>query len=156
MGQFAGIAVRRDAYERAGGFCTRFGHVADRDMWFRLGQLGPVWCTSRPYGLYRVHGGADTGKQMIRGTNIEEMYWSSCVNLRRLGLSPNNAQVRGWQDRLSRLAYRNAQKLRDKGSSEGCFNQARWAFRLRPNPKTAALLAKAWLERSRPSGGPQA
>lgn len=149
LGQFSGVAVRRSAYERAGGFCTRFGHVADRDMWFRLGQLGPVWCTARPYGLYRIHGGADTGKQMIRGTNIEETYLSTLVNLARLGLDENAPGVRGWRERLSKLAYRNAQKLRDRGIVEGYVNQARWAFRLRPNPKTAALLASARLAAAR-------
>lgn len=145
LGQFAGVVVRRDAYERAGGFCTRFGHVADRDMWFRVGQLGPVWCTTRPYGLYRIHGGADTGKQMVRGTNIEEMYWSTTTNLARLHLRDDAPGVGGWKSRLSRTAYRNAQKLRAAGSAEGCLNQARWAFRLRPTPKTAALLASARL-----------
>jgi GT2 family glycosyltransferase len=150
LAQFAGVVVRRDAYERLGGFCTRFGHVADRDMWFRVGTLGSVWCSSRPYGLYRVHGGADTGKQMVRGTNVEETYWSTCINLRRLRLHADAPEIRGWQSRLSRTAYRNAQKLRARGSTEGCLNQARWAFRLRPNPKTAALLLSArWRHRAR-------
>ena len=149
MAQFAGVVVRRDAYERTGGFCTRFGHVADRDMWFRVASLGAVWCSSRPYGLYRVHGGADTGKQMVQGTNIEESYWSTCINLRRLGLSVDAPEIRGWQHRLSRLAYRNAQKLRASGSTEGWLNQARWAFRLRPNPKTGALLVAARLGQPR-------
>ena len=92
IAQFAGVAVRRDAYERTGGFCTLFGHVADRDMWFRVGQLGPVWCTSRPYGLYRMHGGQDTGQQMVRGTNILEFHLSTEVNLARLG-GPNHREA---------------------------------------------------------------
>lgn len=143
--QFAGTAVRRDAYEAVGGFCGRFRHVADRDMWFRVGRYGPVWCTDRPYGLYRVHAAADTGKHLLQGTDVEEMYVSTCINLRRLGLADDAPPVRGWRAQLSRRAYRNAIKLRARGQPAGALAQARWAWQLRPGAKTAALLVNAWL-----------
>jgi len=147
--QFAGTAVRRDAYEAIGGFCTRFHHVADRDMWFRVGQYGPVWCTHRPYGLYRVHDGADTARQVVQGTNVEENYLSTLVNLQRLGLALDAPPVRGWRVRLSRNAYRSAIKLAARGLHRGALAQARWAHRLRPTPKTLAVLVQAWLRARR-------
>lgn len=145
VAQFAGTAVRRDAYEAVGGFCTRFHHVADRDMWFRVGQYGLVWCTDRPYGLYRVHAGADTGRHVRQGTDVEEMYLSTRINLQRLGLADDAPAVRGWRANLSRRASRNAIKLRARGLPAGALIQARWAWRLHPTPKTAALLVHAWL-----------
>jgi GT2 family glycosyltransferase len=145
LAQFAGVVVRRDAYESAGGFCTLFGHVADLDMWFRLGQLGPVWCTGRPYGLFRVHAGSDSGRQMISGANIRELYLSGAINLGRLAVGADAPAARRWRRQLARRAYRAARKLDAAGSSEGRLNQARWAFGLSPTVKTGSLLVTSWL-----------
>src|SRR5690349_1536839 len=38
---FAATVVRRDAYERVGGFDTRLVHAADWEMWTRLALSGP-------------------------------------------------------------------------------------------------------------------
>lgn len=140
--QFAGVVVRRDAYERVGGFCTLFGHVADLDMWFRVGELGPVWCTRRPYGLFRVHAASDTRRQMVLGTNVHEEVVAAQMNLARLrshGLTP----PADWRARLAHRAYRNARKLYRAGSSEGRLNQARWAVRLSPSPRNLWLWLRA-------------
>lgn len=139
--QFAGVAVRRDAYERAGGFCTFFHHVADWDMWFRIGQLGPVACTRRPYGAFRIHAASDTSLQKVGGTNILEEYLITRINLARLSPLPDGDEVARWRKRVARRAYRNARKFRAAGFVEGRLNQARWALRLHPSPKTL----NAWL-----------
>jgi GT2 family glycosyltransferase len=145
IAQFAGVAVRRDAYERTGGFCTLFGHVADRDMWFRVGQLGPVWCTSRPYGLYRIHGGQDTGQQMVRGTNILEFHLATEVNLARLGGPNHREAARAARRALARRAYGNARKLYRRGHLAGSLAQASLALRLSPSGRAAGLWTRAWV-----------
>lgn len=139
LAQFAGVVVRRDAYERTGGFSTLFGHAADRDMWFRIGQQGPVWCTSRPYGLYRVHPSADTSGQVRRGTNVLESYLCTRLNLARLGLPrrcPEDVLFR-WE--LAHRAYRSARKLCALGDLEGASRQLHWAIRLSPSTRNLAL-----------------
>ena len=146
--QFAGVAVRRAAYERAGGFCTAFDHVADRDMWFRIAQLGPVWCTSRPYGLYRVHAAADTGRHMVRGTNVLESWLSTQVNLGRLGNGRATAQAAAFRRWLAHRAYRNARKLYDRGLVEGSLNQVGWSLRLRPSARALGLWARSRLRQA--------
>lgn len=148
IAQFAGVAVRRAAYERAGGFCTLFGHVADRDMWFRVGQLGPIWCTPRPFGLYRVHGGQDTGQQMLRGTNIREFYLSTEVNLARLGGDGRSAKAGQARRALARRAYGNARKLYARRLLAGSLAQAGWALRLHPNGRALGLWVRAWVRRA--------
>lgn len=143
--QFAGVAVRRDAYERTGGFCTFFRHVADWDMWFRIGQLGPVACTRRPYGAFRLHAASDTNLQKVGGTNVLEEYLCMRINLARLSPAPDGDEAARWRKRVARRAYRNARKFRAAGSVEGRLNQARWAFRLDPSPKTLNSWLAAWL-----------
>jgi GT2 family glycosyltransferase len=145
LAQFSGVAVRRDAYERAGGFSSLFGHVADRDMWFRIGQLGPVWCTSRPYGLYRVHPAADTGKHVRQATNVEETYLSTRLNLARLGLAADGPEASAFRRWLAHRAYRSARKLAGGGDLEGAKNQLRWSLRLNTNARNLTLAARVWL-----------
>jgi GT2 family glycosyltransferase len=146
MLQFAGVAVRRDAYERVGGFCTLFGHVADMDMWFRVGELGPVWCTRRPYGLFRVHAASDTRRQMILGTNMHEEVLAVQMNVARLA-ARSIVPPADWRARLAHRAYRNARKLHRAGSAEGRLNQARWAARLHPSPRNLWLWVRATVGR---------
>ncbi len=140
--QYAGTVVRREAYERVGGFCTVFGHTQDMDMWFRIGECGPVWCTRRPYGLFRVHAASDTSRQLVLGTNVHEEVVAVQMNLARLAthaIPPPD----DWRDRLARRAYRNARKLHRAGSREGRLNQARWAVRLAPTPRNLWLWLRA-------------
>ena len=143
LAQFAGVLGRRDAYERVGGFCTLFGHVADWDMWFRLGRVGPVWCTAQPFGAFRLHGASDTNRHMLAGSNIAEAYLATTINLARLG-ADGRALGTAWRTELAHRAYRNARKLKTQGLPDGRLNQARWALRLDPSPKH--LLA--WLRAS--------
>ena len=152
LAQFSGVAVRRDAYERAGGFSSLFGHVADRDMWFRIGQLGPVWCTARPYGLYRVHPAADTGKHVRQATNVHETYLSTRLNLARLGMPADGREATDFRRWLAHRAYRSARKLAAGGDLEGAKNQLRWAVRLNANARSLGLAVRVWLRALAGSG----
>jgi glycosyltransferase involved in cell wall biosynthesis len=142
--QYAGTVVKREAYERVGGFCTVFGHAQDLDMWFRVGLEGLVWCTRRPYGVFRIHSASDTRRQMVLGTNVGEEVMATQINLGRLA-SRSIAPPRAWRKRLSRRAHRTARKLHRAGSTEGRLNQARWAVRLYPGRKNLWLWLRAWL-----------
>jgi len=111
-------------------------------MWFRIGECGPVWCTRRPYGLFRVHSASDTSRQLVLGTNVHEEVIAVQMNLARLathGIPPPD----DWRERLARRAYRNARKLHRAGSREGRLNQARWAVRLAPTPRNLWLWLRA-------------
>ncbi len=132
--QFAGLFVRRDAYEQVGGFCQSFGHVADMDMWFRIGLAAKVATLARPYGLYRIHAGSDTSRLMLSGSNIHEMTLLIQANLNRLErqFPGSSARVADWRTRLAKFAEATAWKLDQNGSLEGRLNQARWAWTLRP------------------------
>lgn len=129
LGQFAGVVVRRDCYEKVGGFCTLLSHTADWDMWFRIGRLGRVLGTERPWALYRVHQASDTSKQRISGNNIAESYYVIRANLERLDGSPVACD---WRTRLADQAQIAAWDLDAKGFPEGRLNQMRWALMLRP------------------------
>lgn len=140
---FNGVVVRRDAYEQVGGFCTLFHHVADWDMWFRLGQHAPVAWVPLPYALYRIHAESDTNRQRSTASNIRESYFVVGANLARLNGQVSKAQAEPWRSELAVYAESTAWQL---DNLEGRYNQARWAWMLQPTLPRLVHLLKLWLK----------
>jgi GT2 family glycosyltransferase len=147
LAQFAGAVVKRAAYEQAGGFCTYFGHVADMDMWHRIGRIGAVGQTPDPYGLYRMHAGSDTSKLMLSGMNVRETVLLILSNLARWP-EPGRTRATGWtwRQRLAADADRAAWDLDDKGFPEGRLNQILWAWRIQPTFRRTWQMVKSWVK----------
>jgi GT2 family glycosyltransferase len=66
------IVVRRDAYERLGGFRTDLPHAADWDMWTRLAADGDVVFVDEVLAGYRRHSASDTSTRVRTGANVRE------------------------------------------------------------------------------------
>jgi glycosyltransferase involved in cell wall biosynthesis len=49
------VMIRSRLVRRAGGFEPRLRHLADWDLWLRLGKVGIPACASEPLVAYRVH-----------------------------------------------------------------------------------------------------
>jgi GT2 family glycosyltransferase len=143
---FPGVVVRRDAYEEVGGFCTWFNHVADWDMWFRLGQHAPVAYMARPFAQYRSHGETDTNRQKVSALNIRECYFVVTANLVRLQGSAPASQGQPWRSQLAAYAEKTAWELDSQNCAEGRYNQARWAWLLEPNRRRLVMLMKSWVK----------
>jgi glycosyltransferase involved in cell wall biosynthesis len=139
------VVVRRDAYERIGGFCTLFRSVIDWDMWFRLGQLAPVACVPHPHALYRRHGETETVRQMAPGTHIRESYFVVKANLGRLNRSAPAAEA-AWRSQWAAKADETAWALDSQNSTEGRYNHANWAWMLKPTARRFIMLLKSWLK----------
>jgi GT2 family glycosyltransferase len=145
LGQFAGVVVRRDAYEAVGGFCNLFSHVADWDMWFRLGQHGAVASTTRPYSAYRVHQSSDTSRLTVSATNIREIVSVIQLNHARLGDRASRYMMKWRYARLAQTAEDTASTMRRRGATEGYFNNARWAWMLKPTVRRLLMLSQSLL-----------
>jgi GT2 family glycosyltransferase len=146
LGQFASWVIRREMLEQVGGFCTLFGHCADFELAFRIGQAGPVGCLPRAYALYRVHSASDTRRLMVSGHNIYERVLVTRLNLSRLPPDACQEKRRVWRRHLANTAHGAAWTLGVGGSTEGRLNQARWAYLLDPRPFRALFLAKSWVK----------
>ncbi|HMP90676.1 MAG TPA: glycosyltransferase [Kiritimatiellia bacterium] len=55
VAQCPGMVVRREVYDRLGGFDTSFSYNADQEMWQRIAVEYPIWYDPRPMAEYRVH-----------------------------------------------------------------------------------------------------
>jgi GT2 family glycosyltransferase len=67
-----GIVVRREAYERVGGYRTDLPHAADWDMWTRLAAHGPLVFVDEVLACYRRHDTSDTSARIRTGANVRE------------------------------------------------------------------------------------
>lgn len=66
------VVVRRDTYQRIGGFREDLPHAADWEMWTRLAASGPVVFVDDVLACYRRHDASDTAKRVRNGENIRE------------------------------------------------------------------------------------
>lgn len=71
--QTPSIVVRRDVYQRLGGFDHRLSWVEDWEMWTRIAAHYPVWYEVEPLALYRVHSTSNTGRYIRTGENIRDV-----------------------------------------------------------------------------------
>jgi GT2 family glycosyltransferase len=68
------MVVRRDAYEKLGGFDSRICCCAeDWEMWVRIAAQYPVWYEVEPLALYRVHSKSLTGRCARTGQNVRDL-----------------------------------------------------------------------------------
>ncbi|NLH48174.1 MAG: glycosyltransferase [Myxococcales bacterium] len=58
------VLLRRDAFERAGGFHPRFSPAEDYDLWLRVSRLGQVRFFAEPLATYRIHAGQLQNQQL--------------------------------------------------------------------------------------------
>jgi glycosyltransferase involved in cell wall biosynthesis len=68
---------RRALVDEVGGFDESLRHMADWDLWIRLGRAGIPACDPRPLVAYRIHGGnasLDTPEILGEGKVIEARY----------------------------------------------------------------------------------
>lgn len=68
------VVVRRDAYERVGGFDDRFRSCGeDWEMWVRIAVNFPVAYEPEPLAVYRDNGGSLTKRSIRSGQNIRDV-----------------------------------------------------------------------------------
>ena len=64
------IVVRREAYERLGGFDSRLICTEDWEMWVRIAAQYPIWYETKPLAAYRMHSASNTGRHVRNADDI--------------------------------------------------------------------------------------
>jgi glycosyltransferase involved in cell wall biosynthesis len=115
--QFAGVVVRREAYEVAGGFLPALVHTADWEMWARLISRGSGIVLPVTLGGYREFAGNDTSRLRTTAENLRDRQRLGVVFSRNYSNFPRKAFLRF----LSRLAEEQFVEYRRKGDNEAAF-----------------------------------
>jgi glycosyltransferase involved in cell wall biosynthesis len=70
--QTPSVVVRREAYERMGGYCPQAKSVFDWEMWLRLAVHYPVWYEPQPLAFFRQSRGSESARLGADGRQIAD------------------------------------------------------------------------------------
>lgn len=71
--QTPSIVVRREVYEKLGGFDQRLAWYEDWEMWVRIATQYAFWYEVNPLAIYRKHSASNTGRYIRTGENIQDV-----------------------------------------------------------------------------------
>jgi glycosyltransferase involved in cell wall biosynthesis len=127
------MVVRRDAYERVGGFAA-WPFAEDWEMWVRLAAHVPVWYEPQPLARYRVHAASMTNDYLRTAENARQLRLIMAANERYF--PPATARrITRRAIRINALtAVRRARRFLDHGDRAGMWAQLREAVTSDPSP----------------------
>jgi len=135
------MVVRREVYERLGGFDRRIGRYGeDWEMWVRIAAHYPVWFEVEPLALYRVGSASLTATTMRTGQNVEDIL--RAIDVIHAHLPPERADALRVQARevAATTALRRARRAIDSGHGPVALAQARAAARVSRSPAVVRAL----------------
>jgi hypothetical protein len=118
------MVVRREVYERLGGFDQRiFNYGEDWEMWVRIAARYPVWYEVEPLALYRVHAASLTGNTIRTGENGTDL--RQVIDIIESYLPKEHAKA--WTNRarinFAFACLRRARRMADAGDQQGSLVQ---------------------------------
>jgi glycosyltransferase involved in cell wall biosynthesis len=124
------IAVRREVYERLGGFDRRLECSEDWEMWVRIAAHYPIWYEPEPLALYRMHEHSNTGRHFRFAD--EMAYTRRAIELFQSYLPPDRAAkvARRARATYALASLRNAAEMLAKGDHRAMGAHLTEALRL--------------------------
>lgn len=127
--QTPSIVVRRDVYEKLGGFDRRIRYWGeDWEMWVRIAANYAVWYEVEPLALYREHSVSLSGHSVRSGENIQDFRRAVSIVQDYL---PNDCANRLAKNALENYAFyalNSAQKFILNGDPKSAMNQIKEAL----------------------------
>ena len=132
------IAVRREIYERLGGFDDRLHYCEDWEMWTRIAASYPVWHDPAPLALYRIHSDTVSDRNLRTGENVADLRRAIAIN--RDLLPPDRAeQITSEALRITALtALRRGRRRLAAGDTEAAKSQLHEALGTSRSPRVLA------------------
>ena len=135
------MVVRREVYERLGGFDPRGGFAEDWEMWVRIAADRAVAYEPEPLALYRVHSLSRTGRMLRTGENVRDL--RRVIEINREHLAPAEADEitsRALRETAT-TCLRRARRMLGAGDVDAMWAQVREAVRSDPSPRVLAEAA---------------
>jgi len=127
------MVVRREVYERLGGFDPRpRGLGEDWEMWVRIAAHYPVAYMPEPLALYRVHSHSLSGGMLRSGENVRDLRRVIEINRQHLPPGRADALTRKALRVTARTCLRRARRALGRGDVATSWAQIREAVRLGP------------------------
>jgi glycosyltransferase involved in cell wall biosynthesis len=137
------MVVRREVYERLGGFDRRISSYGeDWEMWVRIAAHYPVWYEVEPLALYRIHKSSLTGNTIRTGENARDL--RQVMEINRAHLPEEHAQA--WTNRakfsFALACLRRARRMLDARDYRSSLAQTREALK---TSRSASVIAQVVL-----------
>jgi hypothetical protein len=154
------MVVRRDVYERLGGFDSRpRGLGEDWEMWVRIAAHYPVAYQPAPLALYRVHSPSLSGRMLRNGANVRDLRRVIEINREHFGPAQADEIARAALRETATTCLRRARRMLGAGDVDAMWAQVREAIRSDSSPRVlaeagvvaAARYALAMMPRGEPS-----
>lgn len=111
---FPGVVIRREFYEREGGYMPKLVHTADREMWVRAISTGGGVISSALLACYRVTNGSDSGRMVRSGENVRDLLRLTDVFSNRYG----DYSARRARSYAAHMALRQAKRFETLGDED--------------------------------------
>jgi hypothetical protein len=85
------IVVKRDVYERLGGFRLDLPYTADWEMWIRIAAHYPIWYEPATLAAYRLHPTSATAGFISSGESDAQLL--RCIEVSRVWFPPKRAEA---------------------------------------------------------------
>ena len=133
------IVVRRDVYERLGGFDDRIqSYGEDWEMWTRIAAHYPVWYEPEPLALYRMRAASLSRGAVSTGQNIRDLARAISINRALLPADQADAITSFATVDTALTALRRSHRMLRAGETHGPLVQLREALRLSRSPRVLA------------------
>jgi GT2 family glycosyltransferase len=146
--QVCAMVVRREVYERLGGFDQRINYYGeDWEMWVRIAAAYAVYHEVAPLALYRMHTTSLTGRSFRSGENARDIRRVIAINHSYLPSARAAELTRRAHEKFARSSIRRAQRVIAAGDLATPFVQLREAFKSSHSPgviSAALLLLARW------------
>jgi GT2 family glycosyltransferase len=127
------MVVRREVYERLGGFDSRpRGLGEDWEMWVRIAAHYPVAYLPEPLALYRVRSSSLSGGMLRSGENVRDLRRVIAINREHLPPGQANELTRRALRETATTCLRRARRALGRGDARTAWAQLREAARLVP------------------------
>lgn len=106
------IVVRRDVYERLGGFRSDLVYALDWEMWARIAAQAPFWYEPESLACYRSHDLNETARLCREGLDLADEYRAGREIIGNLPRAVRRRALRRFRRRMAlRQLYRSAGAL---------------------------------------------
>ncbi len=138
--QFSSMVVRRDVYERVGGFLAAAGSAFDWEMWIRVAAQGPVHY--EPEALVNVgrDASAESTRLLRSGEQVHDAMTALRLASRHFPVERAATMLQQGVDRIAAYALEAARRFREAGDHEAVFLNVSAAVGLQPSPRTVRRL----------------
>lgn len=137
--QTPSIVVRRDVYEKLGGFDRRLSWTEDWEMWVRIAAHYPVGYEVEPLALYRQHSSSSSGKKVQTGEDIQDIRKAISIMGNYLPIESVEKLSRSARKNYAVYAMNTARGFASQNNIGAALNQFREALRCYLSPSICQI-----------------